>query len=57
VRVDSEDFTERKLKGAMAREVACELAFRQAKRIAGKRFPNGEVLREYDRGNDVLDLL
>ena len=55
--VDSEDFSERKLKRAIATEIACEFAFRQAKRLVGESFSIAEVLREYERVKDFFDIL
>ena len=53
--IESEDFTERKVKEAMARQIAMEFAFRQARQLVGKKFPLDVVMSEYKKG-DVFDL-
>lgn len=55
--VDVEDFSERRLKKAIATEIAREFGYRQAKRLVGKRFSIDDLLREYNRKRDFLDLL
>jgi hypothetical protein len=54
--VDSEDFSQRTLKKAIATEVAREFAFRQARRLVGEIFSIDDLLREYHRENDFIDL-
>ena len=57
VYLDSEEFSERKLKQAIARELACEFAFRRAKRLVGTSFPIGEILREGYPQEEARDTL
>ncbi len=55
--VGSEDFSERNLKKAMAVEIACEFAFRQARAMIGESFSIDDIIREYPRGRDSFDML
>lgn len=54
--VDSEDFSQRTLKRAIATELAREFAFRQARRSVGEIFSIDDLLREYSRKGDFIDL-
>jgi len=57
VQIRSENFSRQSLKEAIAREIADEFAFRQAKRLVGESFSIDELLREYRRRSDFFDLL
>lgn len=54
--VNSEDFSQLTLKRAIATEVACEFAFRQARRLVGETFSIDDLLREYRRERNLIDL-
>lgn len=55
--VDSDDFSERNLKKAIARKIVCEFAFRRAKCLIGMSFSIDDVLREYHSDRNFADLL
>jgi hypothetical protein len=54
--VESEDFSERNLKKAIAAEIASEFAFRYARSMVGKSFLIEEIAREYPQEKNLFNL-
>jgi hypothetical protein len=54
ITLDAEEFTEARLRKAIARKLVAEFGFRRARQLKGKRYPVADLFEDYNsRGDSV----